>query len=330
MKKYLLESFGGPEVLQLKDHPTPDCPADGYLVEARAMGLNFAETVERRGEYSRGQKCPFEIGKEAAGVVVAAGPQTSRFQVGDEVIVIKFSNGCYSEIIVANDNQLLEPPRGLSWNERAAFANTFGTAWFALQEIARVRAGESALVQAAAGGVGTATVMLAKALGMGPIIGTAGTDEKCALVESHGADACVNYTSHDFRDKARELTEGLGVDYCIESVGGEVYDRSLELLAPLGRMVIIGFSSIRDNYAEAIPRLHPLTVFHRSITVGGLNVDNIKYHHRRANWAELVTFAEKHDIRPHIGNVFAFDDAAGAHTCLERRQSVGKVVLSVA
>jgi len=329
VKKYVLDSFGGPQVLQVADHPTPDCPDDGYLVETRAVGLNFAETVERRGEYGKDMQCPFEIGKEAAGVVVAAGSETSRFKVGDEVIVIKFSNGCYSEIIVARAPQMLEPPRGLNWKERAAFANTFGTAWFALMEVARVRAGDSALVQAAAGGVGTATVALAKALAMGPIIGTAGTDEKCELVEHLGATACVNYTTHDFREKIRELTDGLGVDYCLESVGGEVYDRSLEMLAPLGRMVIIGFSSIRENYAEVIPRLHPLAVFHRSITVGGLNVDNIKYHHRRGNWRELVDFAEKHDLRPHIGNVFDFSDAASAHACLEGRNSVGKVVLSL-
>ena len=193
---------------------------------------------------------------------------------------------------------MLRPPTGLSFVEMAAFATNYATAWWAMHEIARVRPGEAVLVQAAAGGVGTAAVELARTGGCGPIIGTAGGPEKCAAVLEHGADACVDYLRDDFRPVVRDLTDGAGVAYCLESVGGETYDRSLEALAPMGSLVIIGFSSIDADYAKVIPRLHPLSLFHRSISVGGLNIDNLAFQQRADIWDRLVDHAEQHEIRP--------------------------------
>lgn len=329
MQKILLEEFGGPEVLKVREYPDPTCPADGYVIETRAIGLNFAELVERRGEYRKDQQVPYEMGKEAAGVIVERGPDAKEFEVGESVIVVKFSNGCYSSKIAAFERQVIRPPAGLDFVQMAAFANTFGTAWFAMVEQARTRAGDSVLIQAAAGGVGSAAIALAKTLGCGPIIGTAGSDEKCAYVEGLGADMCVNYRNHDFRDAVRELTGAVGVDFCLESVGGEIYERSLESLAPVGRMIVIGFSSITSDYASAIPRLHPLSLFHRSIMVGGLNVDNLKYQARRDFWKRLVAHVEQHAIKPQVGLCLPFAEAAEAHRALEARETTGKVVLTL-
>lgn len=329
MRKIQLTAFGGPEVLEVRDFARPACPANGYLIETRAVGLNFAELVERRGRYRKDQQLPYEMGKEAAGVVIERGPDAKRFAVGDAVIAVKFNNGCYAEVVDATEDQVIAPPKGLDWVQMAAFANTFGTAWYAIHQQARVRAGEAVLIQAAAGGVGTAAVMLTRALGCGPVIGTAGSDDKCALVESLGADACVNYRTADFRDTVRELTGGRGVDFCLESVGGEVYERSLEVLAPVGRMIIIGFSSITEDYANAIPRLHPLTLFHRSIQVGGLNVDNLKYQRDHAFWDSLRAHVEAHDLKPLVGLTLPFDQAQAAHRALESRATTGKVVLTM-
>lgn len=327
VRKILLQEFGGPEVLQVREHNRPEVPRDGYLIEVKAIGINFAETVERRGAYKRNQALPYEIGKEAAGVIVERGPEAVEFAVGDPVIAVKFNNGCYSELIPAKADQVLPPPAEYSFEEMAAFANTFGTAWYAMHEIARARPGEAALIQAAAGGVGSAAVLLAKSFGCHPVLGTAGGAQKCAWVEQLGADACSDYRTQDFREMVREATSGRGVDYCLESVGGEAYERSLEALAPMGRLVIIGFSSIRENYAEAIPRLHPLTVFHRSISVGGLNVDNLKYQARRGIWRKLVDHVEATGIKPRIGQVFSLEDAPAAHRAMESRQTLGKVLL---
>ncbi len=329
MKKVVLQEFGGPEVLKLEDHPDPVCPEDGWVVETRAIGLNFAEIVERRGRYRKDQATPYEMGKEASGVVLEKGPSAQGFEVGDSVIVVKFNNGCYGEKVAAEPGQLLAPPDGFSFAEMAAFANTWATAWLALDEMGRVRPGESALIHAAAGGVGTAAVALAGSLGMGPIIGTAGGEKKCRLVEELGADRCVDYRKEDFREAVAEVTEGKGVDWCLESVGGEVYERSLDALGPTGRLVVIGFSSLEGNYAEQIPRLHPLTLFHRSIAVAGLNIDQLDYPTRPGCWDGLVEHVNRHGLRPVLGPSFSFSDIAAAHASLESRASTGKVVLEV-
>lgn len=329
MRQVEIERFGGAEELHLRTVPDPEPPADGYVVDVRAAGLNYADVVERRGRYRKDQALPARLGKEAAGVVVACGPEARDFEVGDAVVVVRFGNGCYAERIACAAHEVLRPPWGYTWIELAAFGTNFATAWWSLTEIARVRPGESVLVQAAAGGVGSAAVMLARSLGLSPVIGTAGGPAKSALVRDLGADACVDYTATDLREAVRDLTGGRGVDACIESVGGEAYRASLDLLAPMGRLVVIGFSSIEDDYAQAIPRLHPLTVFHRSITVGGLNLDNLSFQRQRDVWDRLVDHVDAHGLRPHVGHVFPFDRVTDAHRCLEQRASTGKVVLDV-
>jgi NADPH2:quinone reductase len=323
----VLERFGGPEVLEPKDWPEPVCPPDGYVVDVRAIGVNFAETVERRGHYKRHQPLPYPLGKECAGLVVERGPQAGEFAVGDAVIVVKFDNGCYAQRVAARADQVLRPPSGFSFPEMAAFGTSYGTAWFAMHEIARVRPGESALIHAAAGSVGTAAVALARSHGCAPVIGTAGGAEKCAFAVRAGADLCEDYNARDFRDLVHEQTHGKGIDYCLESVGSTVYERSLEVLAPLGRIVIIGFSSIREHYAEVIPRLHPLTVFQRSICVAGLNVDNIQFQARRDVWERIIAHVERHRIRPQVGASYPLARAGEAHAALESRRSMGKLVL---
>jgi NADPH:quinone reductase len=320
-------AFGGPETLLLEDVPEPECPPDGYLVQVRAIGVNFADIVQRRGRYRPGQSLPQVLGKEAAGVVTARGPGASRHAVGDAVLVLKFDDGCYAETIAAREEQLLAPPPGLDAAEQAAFAACFLTAWYALTEVARVRPGDALLVQAAAGGVGGAAVQLGRALGCAPVIGAAGGAEKCAHVQSLGATACADTQREDFRDVVRRLTGGRGADVCLESVGGDVAQRSLQVLAPLGRMVILGFSSIERDHGARIAPIHPLTLLHRSITVGGLDMDALAAHRRRREWDALLAFVAAHGLRPVVGARFPFERAAEAHAALESRRTIGKVIL---
>jgi len=329
MRTIEVHRFGGPEVLEFREVADPVPPDDGYVVQVMAAALNYADIVERRGQYKKDQPLPGYLGKEAAGVVVDRGPSATGFAIGDPVIVVRFANGCYAEKVAAEAHEVLRPPRGLTFVEMAAFATAYATAWYAMHEIARVRPGEAVLIQAAAGGVGGAAITLARTHGCAPIIGTAGSPEKCAIVRSRGADACLDYTTTDFREAVLDLTHGTGVAYCLESVGGEAYERSLEVMAPMSSMVVIGFSSVQADYAKTIPRLHPLTLFHRSISVGGLNLDNLSFQRRTRTWDQLVAHAEEHRIQPAVGEVFAFDDIAAAHDQLESRRSVGKVVLSM-
>lgn len=313
----------------MHDVSEPEPADDGYVVEARAAGLNYADVVQRRGLYTKDPQLPCEIGTEAAGVVVARGPNAAEFEMGDTVCVARLArSGCYAERIAVGPTEALPPPAGLSFEELGGFSNTFATAWYVLTENARVRPGESVLIQAAAGGVGTAAIALARSLGCSPVLGTAGGPEKCAWVEGLGADACIDYTSSDFRDAVREHTGGAGVDVVLESVGGEVFERSLDVLAPLGRIVVIGFSSIDDDYAARIQRIHPLTVLNRSIAIAGLNVANLDYPARRDTWRALVKHVEEHGLRPEIGHLFPLAEAPAAHRALESRATRGKVLLT--
>lgn len=327
MQAIVVEDFGSTDVLRFREVPDPVPPPGGYVVQVVASAVNFADTVERRGLYKKSQQLPSPMGKEAAGIVVDRDPLATEFEVGDPVIVVRMSNGCYAEKVAAEAHEVLRPPRGLTFMEMASFGVAYGTAWFAMHEIARVRPGESALVQAAAGGVGHAAVVLARTGGCRLVIGTAGGPRKCALAVRLGADACFDYQAADFRSGVLELTDGRGVEYCLESVGGETYRRSLDVMAPMGQLVVIGFSSLRENYAEDTPRLHPFTVFQRSFSVGGLNVDNIAFTRHREVWDRLVDHAEAHGIRPLVGPVFEFGDIRAAHEVLESRRSTGKVVL---
>jgi NADPH:quinone reductase-like Zn-dependent oxidoreductase len=327
MRKVVLEAFGPPEVLRCTEVQDPEPPPDGYLVELAAIGLNFAEVVERRGLYRRDQRLPYEIGKEAAGTIVAAGREARGFEVGQQVIVIRFDGGCYAERVTAQPQHLLPIPTHLTLEEAAAFAIAFGTAWYAQEELARVRPGESVLIQAAAGGTGSAAISLAVARGCAPVLGTAGGAEKCAAVQALGASACIDYRSGEFAAQVRERTAGRGIDYCLESVGGEVFERSLESLAPLGRLVLIGFSSIARDHATAVARVHPLKLFQRSWGLFGLNVENLDFPRRREIWRRLCDFAESHRLRPLLGPRFPLAEAAAAHAAVEGRRTAGKVLL---
>ena len=332
MRKILLEEFGGPEVLHVGEHPEPACPANGWVVEIKAASLNFADVVSRRGLYERNQQLPYEVGKEAAGVVVEKGPDApgrseGGHELGDRVVVIRFAGGCYAERVAAEPGMLLAGPAGYDFDELAAFGIVFATAWYAQNELARLRPGESVLVQAAAGGVGSAAVALARSSGAGPIVGTAGGPEKCAWVEQLGADACVDRRAADFRETVRELTAGRGVDYCLESVGGEVFERSYEVLAELGRLVIIGFSAIDSDYKNRVKGVHPLKLFLGSRALMGLNVQNLDFPRRTDVWNCLVAHLEQHDLRPQIGARFPLEEAPAAHALLESGASRGKVLL---
>jgi len=327
MRAVVVESFGSQDVLTFRDLPDPRPPRFGYVVQVLASAVNYADIVERRGCYRKVQELPSQLGKEAAGVVIARDSDAVEFEVGDPVIVVCFGNGCYAERVAAEAHEVLRPPTGLSFIEMAAFGTAYATAWYAMYEIARVRPGDSALIQAAAGGVGSAATILARTGGCAPVIGTAGGPEKCSVAIGLGADACIDYLAEDFRPAVLGLTDNRGTDYCLESVGGETYSRSIDVIAAMGRLVVIGFSSIGADYRAEIRRLHPLTVFQRSISVGGLNIENLAFNRRGDVWDRLVAHAEDHAIRPHVGQVYPFEAIRQAHDALESRRSTGKVML---
>lgn len=337
MSVVVLSRHGGVDRLRTTTVPRPPPEADQVRVRVHRIGINYAEVLSRRGEYGWAPPLPYVLGMEAYGRIDAVGPQSSR-QIG-EPVVVGAQHGCYAEYVVVPERQALPAIAGFSPDENAAFPVNYITAWVALFEMARLRPTDRVLVQAAAGGVGTAVVQLAKRFGC-TVYGTAGSDEKLALLRRLGVDHAINYRRQDFEAEVRALVGEGGIDVVVELVGGEVYRKSLRLLAPFGRIVIGGLAGVRFRRRNpfswwstwrALPRARLGAMARGSQGVMATHVGYLLEHPQvlARVWGELVEFVERHGIRPVVGATFGFEELAKAHELMESRRSAGKVVVRV-
>jgi NADPH:quinone reductase-like Zn-dependent oxidoreductase len=337
VKGILLERCGPPSVLRLSELPDPEPESDEVRVRVRAIGVNYAEVLSRRGLYGWAPARPYILGMEAFGEIEALGPDARHRGLG-EAVVVGAQHGCYAEAVCVPARQARPAVRGFSPEENAAFAVNFMTAWVALVEMARLRPTDRVLVQAAAGGVGSAAVGLAKAFGC-TVYGAVGSDAKLETVRGLGADAVVNYRMPGWDRQLRELAEGSGVDVVLELVGGEVHRRSVELLAPLGRVVVAGFAESLTHRRwnplswwrmwRSAPRMGLPRMAERS---HGLLASHLGYLLRETElverlWNALLGFVTEHGLRPIVGATFPLEQAAEAHALMESRRSTGKIVL---
>lgn len=307
-------------------------------VRIERIGINYAEVLSRKGLYRWAPELPYVPGMEAYGEIDAVGEGAGHRGLGEKVIV-GAQYGCYAEWVTVPEAQALAAIPFYSPEENAAFGVNYMTAWISLMKMARVRATDTVLVTAAAGGVGTAAVQLARALGC-TVYGTAGSDEKVARLRDMGIDGAVNYEKEDFEKRIRSVTEGRGVDVVLELVGGTVYRKSVHLLVPFGRIVVSGFASLDLNRWNpvswirawrAIPRMNLSDMGVRSYGVlathiGYLLNDMLRL---REVWRELTAFVDEHAIRPVVGATFPFEQIGKAHELMESRQSIGKIVINL-
>ncbi len=325
-------------MLQVSDLAEPLAGPGEVRVRIETIGLNYAEILSRKGLYRWAPKLPYVPGMEAYGVIDAVGEGVDQRRVGEKVLVgAQF--GCYAEAVVVPEVQALPAVDFFSSEENAAFLVNYMTAWVALFEMARLRRSDAVLVHAAAGGVGSAAVQLAKRFGCS-VFGTAGSDAKIELLEKLGVDRAVNYRRQDFETALREETDGRGVDVVLELVGGEVYRKSLNLLAPFGRIVVAGFASLALNRWNplswwqawrALPRARLLDMGVHSYGVLSTHLGYLLNEMAvlRQSWEALGSFVERHQIRPVIGATFRFDEVARAHELMESRRSFGKIILHI-
>ncbi|MHA2075396.1 MAG: quinone oxidoreductase family protein, partial [Candidatus Hodarchaeales archaeon] len=200
MKAIVLEKIGGPQVLQVKRIQKPSVKdPNEILIRMKFSGINFAEILARKGLYKWvPKKKGFILGMEGSGIVEEIGENVVDHKVGDSVIVAS-SNGCHAEYVVMNEKYVFPTIPGYSLSQNAAFSGSFMTAYIALKKMARVETGETILIQAAAGALGTATFMLAKAMGL-KVVGTCSTSKKISILEKLGIDLAINYTNENFRE----------------------------------------------------------------------------------------------------------------------------------
>ena len=323
MKAIRIYETGGPEVMRLEEVETPT-PAQGeVLIKVAAAGVNYADLAQRQGAYLTRTHTPMTMGFEVAGTIAALGPGVSAPPVGTRVIA--FVTGGYAEYAVASSATIIPIPESLDFTHAAAFAVQGLTAYQTLRESGRLQAGESVLVQAAAGGVGTLAVQLARLMGAGKVIGTASNEHKLDLVRRLGADAAINYTQDDWVEQVKQASGGRGVDIVLEVVGGAVAEQCLQCLAPFGRMVIIGAASGQRAQFSAVQLMYKnLSVTGYWLTAWMSRPDRIA-----AAAMELMQYLTTGTLQIIVGQTYPLAEAAEAHRAISERRTTGKVVLLV-
>ena len=307
----------------------PGEPGEGMVrINVRAAAINFPDALMVAGLYQVKPDLPFVPGVEVSGEVMSA-PPASGFKPGDRVMALLDSagltHGGYSEIADAAPESVTQMPDNMSFEEGAGFTLIFQTGWFGLHRRANLQAGETLLVHAGAGGVGSAAIQIGKAAGA-MVIATAGSDEKVGVCRQLGADHAVNYKAQDFVEEVNKITRGRGADVVFDPVGGDVYDRSTKCIAFEGRIVLVGFTSGR------IPQAATNHVLIKNYSVVGLHWGLYK---KRA--PELIPPAahallelyEAGKIKPHISTCFPLNHAPRALATVAEGKSTGKVILTV-
>lgn len=323
MSAVRFHEHGEPDVLRYERVPCP-APAPGeVLARVEAIGVNFADTVRRRGgNYPVPSPLPYTLGGEAVGEIVAVGEGGDSRLIGTRSFLFP-GVGCYAEYAVVPVERLYPLPDGLDAARCIALFVQGLSAALILRQAARLQNGDTILVQGAAGGVGVLAVQLAKAWGAGTVIGAASTEAKRALALALGADLAVDYGKAGWGDEVRAATGGRGVDLVLEMTGGSIAEESMALLAPFGRSVVYGFAS------EQHWSVDPETMPPRNLTVTGFWFR--PYLERRALLLELLeelgTLAAAGKLRIEIDRVLPLSRAAEAHAALETRATSGKVVL---
>ncbi|MFP4191654.1 MAG: zinc-binding alcohol dehydrogenase family protein [Candidatus Hydrogenedentota bacterium] len=321
MKRVVVTKYGGPEVIQLQDAPEPQPGQGEVLVRVQAAGLNYADIMQREGYYLGGPTPPFGAGFEIAGTIEGLGEGVTEWREGDGVM--GFCSNGFSEWVTVPAANLLQKPDSLDFTQAAAIPVQYFTAYHALCTLANIRAGQVVLIHAAAGGLGTMLVQIAK-LRDAMVIGTASSDEKCALIRELGCDYPINYAKTDFEAEAGSITGNKGCDLIIESVGGEVFDKSLRCMKTRGWMIVLGIAS---GQVRQVDTSHML--FH-NLTVSGFHL--MAYTQDKeameAGGADLHAWLASGALKVIVGHTFPFEQTAEAQKQMAARQTSGKVVLT--
>ncbi len=319
----LIKEAGGPENFILEDRPVGD-PGPGEIrIAHKAVGLNFIDVYQRTGLYP--MELPHALGMEAAGIIEAVGEGVTHLNVGDRAAYAAQPPGAYCEARVMPAAQVCPLPDDISFEQGAAMMLKGMTAQYLLHRTTPLQMNDTVLFHAAAGGVGLIACQWARSEGI-KLIGTAGTDEKCALALEHGAAHCINYRTQDWVAQVRDLTDGKGVDAVMDAVGKDTFDGSLDCLKPLGMMISFGNAS------------GPVPPFNLGILgpKGSLKITrptlftHIGDHKTCQQMAQhLFDKVLSGDVEIRIDQRFALKDVAEAHRALEARKTTGSTILTL-
>jgi len=293
------------------------------LIKVESAALNFPDLLLIAGKYQVKPPLPFSPGLEVAGTVEEVAGDGEGLSRGNRVMA-QLNMGGFAEYAVAPVAAIRRLPEKMTYDEGASFPLVYQTSYFGLAYRAALKPGESVLIHSAAGGVGLAALQIARALGAGLIVATAGSDSKLELLKEQGADIALNYQNEDFVEIVKRETGGRGVDIIYDPVGGEVGERSTKCIAFEGRLLLIGFTS--GKFSNFVSN-HVLI---KNYSVVGLHWGSYRHHNPariEQAWKELFDLYEQGKLKPVIGGRFKMDNVAEAMEFLASRQAVGKVVL---
>ncbi len=318
MKAIQVPRFGGPEVLELHDIPTPKSGPGQVLVRVHAAGVNPYDTYMRNGTYAIKPQLPYTPGSDAAGTVEAVGEGVKKVKPGDRVYTAKTLSGAYAEYALTDESQVYLLPQNISFAQGAGVWVPYGTAFTALHHHAHARAGETLLIHGASGGVGLAAVQFARALGM-TVLGTAGTPRGIELVLNEGAHQAFDHSKQEHAEEILKSTGGRGVDVILEMLANVNLATDLKLLAARGRAVVIG------NRGEIT--INPRELMARRASVCGFTLWAVTDAEAVEIHAAIAAGLENGTLRPIVDKEFPLKDAPLAHQEILAPGTFGKIVL---
>lgn len=324
MKAILCTEWGGPEKLSVGDAEPPSPGSGEVVIDVKAAGVNFADTVLIQGTYQLKPDFPFTPGLEVAGTVARLGEGVDNVSVGDRVVGIP-NMGAFAEQVAVKAPAVVRIPDAMDFETAASFAVAYSTSHMALGYRADLKEGETLMVFGAAGGVGLTAVEIGKIMGAN-VIACASTQEKLDICAQRGADHLINYTNEDIRDRVKEITGGKGADVIYDPVGGAAFDAAMRSVNWEGRIVIIGFASGDFNQA----RTNILMV--KNIAVMGFYWGSYSIHKPSAigeSMGALIRMWEDGQLKPHISHTLPLEQAGEALALMVGRKSTGKMVLTV-
>lgn len=337
MKQILIVGHGGPDKLEVRESSDPTPAGDHVRIRVRASGINFADILARQGLYPDSPKIPCVVGYEVSGTADAVGPRAEQSWVGREVFGLTRFGG-YSDVVLVPENQVIAKPASLSHEQAAAIPVNYLTAWQLLVVMGSLKPGETVLIHNAGGGVGLAAIDIARHIGA-TVYGTA-SSRKHEFLKQRGLDHAIDYRAQDWSVELDRLTEGKGVSLIIDPLGGNHWRKSYKALRSAGRLGMFGVSVVTTSklsgrlrllpVALGMPLFHPLQLMNANKSVFGVNLGHMWHEPEMiATWMDIILKGvEGGWIRPHVDKTFPLAQVGEAHTYIEERKNIGKVVLT--
>ncbi len=318
MKAIRVHEFGEPEVMKLEEIPTPEVAENQVLVKVLAAGVNPVDTYLRAGKYPQVPALPFTPGKDAAGIIEKIGANVGKIKVGERVFTSSAISGTYAEFALCGESQVHGLPENISFEQGAGVFVPYGTAFRALFQKAKGKAGETVLIHSASGGVGIAAVQLAKAANL-KIIGTASSEAGRKLILDEGADFALDHSAPDYLAEILKITNGKGVEIILEMLANVNLQKDFEVLAMFGRIVVIGNRGSLD--------FNPRVIMGKDASIFGMSLFNAPPDETAEIHSALFKGLSDGTLNPIISKQFSLAEAAQAHHEVMENKAAGKIIL---